>query len=258
MIQNSSLFKCTILACFLFNLLVITACGTLEFSLEEPTAIAELPVTPTTLNEAPGLTPAATAMHLENEGDGKINQAVAWYGTIHSVSSADPDYDFLKLWHLDIWPKFGRAVGIAGTDPAVEAEIARLRDKDISAFFWGTLTCDAGDYGDCQFLVTRLSANDSGPNYPPEQIEGWDGIVGRLPVQPGSQNDRLYFVLAGEVPVLYGISSSDPAIQEELERLPDSNVTVRIWGELSSNVQPVIGTVIDVTRLEYVEDISPP
>ena len=258
MIQNSSLFKCTILACFLLNMLVITACGTLEFSLEEPTAIAELPITPTTLNETPELTSASTANLLENEGDGKINQAVGWYGTIHSVSSADPNYDYLKLWHLDLWPKFGRAVGIAGTDPAVEAEIARIRDMDIKAAFWGTFNCGVGDYGDCQLRVSRISANDGGPNHPPEQIESWDGIVGRLPVQPGSQNNRLYFVLAGEVPVLYGISSSDPAIQEELERLPEAGSTVRIWGELSSNVQPVIGTLIDVTRLEYVEDISPP
>jgi hypothetical protein len=153
---------------------------------------------------------------------------------------------------LDIWPKFGRAVGIAGIDPAIEAEIERIRDKDIKATFWGRLTCGVGDYGACQLMVNRLSANDGGPVFTPERVESWQGTIGQLPVQPGSQNDILYFVLAGDVPVLYGIASADPAIQEELERLPEAGLTVRIWGALSSKARPVTGSFIDVERLEVV------
>jgi hypothetical protein len=101
--------------------------------------------------------------------------------------------------------------------------------------------------------VNRLSANDSGSNYAPDQVEGWEGTVGRLPAQPGSQNERLYFVLDGEIPVLYGIASTNPGIQGELERLKETGSTIRIWGEVRSKAQPVTGTLIDVERFEMMD-----
>ncbi len=160
--------------------------------------------------------------------------------------------DYLKPWHLNIWPKFGPAVGIIGGDLAIDSEIERLRDTDTKATFWGQLSCGASTYGPCQLLVTRLSADDGGPQYAPDQIDGWEGTVGRLPAQPGSQNDALYFVLAGQIPALYGIASADPGIQAVLEQLSGTESTVRIWGELNSKARPVTGTLIDVKRLELI------
>jgi hypothetical protein len=227
----------------LFVLTLITACGTLDISLEEPGAVLEPAAMPTL---------AETVTATVDQGARESVPAVAWYGTIHNVPGAKAGYDYLKPWHLDIWPKFGPAVGLNGADPAVDDEIERLRDKDVKATFWGNLTCGVADYGSCQLLVERLSADDGGPHYGPDKVEGWQGSIGRLPVQPGSQNSLLYFILEGEVSALYGIASADPSIQTELERLADGGRSIRIWGDLGHKAQPVTGTVIDVDQLKVV------
>ena len=235
-----------LVASFFLALLLTSACGTLDVSVEESVADqGALDVVPT-VSGAPTRTPGAS------------EPAVAWYGSVHSVPGSGMGDDYLKLWHMAIWPKFGRAVGLAGADPAIDAEIERLRDQDIKATFWGDLTCNVADYGGCQLLVRRISADDGGPQYEPDRVEGWTGRIGRLPVQPGSQNALLYFILDGPVPVLYGIGGDDPALQAELEHLAGEDLqseggdTVRIWGELRHKAQPVTGTVIEVERLEVL------
>jgi len=222
----------------------ISACGTLDIAVEDPSS----PVTPTT-----GVMSTSAA-----EGSGPTTPAVAWYGTVHSVPGGDGEYDYFKPWHLAIWPKFGPAVGLDGADPAVDAEIDRLRDKDIKATFWGDLTCDVGDYGGCRLLVARVSADDGGPAYEPDRVEGWTGRASRLPAQPGSPNELLYLVLDGQVTALYGIAGSNEAIQAELEQLatlegqPDGGATMQIWGVLDARVQLVTGSRITAERLEVI------
>jgi hypothetical protein len=238
-------------------LLCVTACGTLQVAVQE-TATPGTPlhaVTPTG-SAAPAL--VETPLPLESGRQGTPLEVIAWHGQIHSVPGADPHYDYLKLWHLNLWPKFGRAVGIVGANPAIDAEIDRIRDRDIRATFWGTLICGVGDYGACQLRVTRVSANDGGPVFDPDPVEGWEGTIGWLPAPPGSQESIHYFVLPGEVPVLYGITSTDPSLQGELERLQDTGTTVRIWGELRSRIQPVTGTLIDIDRVEVVQATPSP
>lgn len=226
-----------------------TACGTLDISVGEPGS-TELPRATSTAEPIATLTAGVAD---------ETVRAVAWYGTIHSIpGSVADEEDYLKPWHLAIWPKFGPAVGLTGADPAVTAEIGRLRDRDIKATFWGDLTCNVADYGACQLLVERISPNDGGPAYEPDQVDGWTGQIGRLPVQPSSQNELLYFVLDGPMTILYGIASDDPAIEAELDRLAgealaaEGGGSVRIWGELHHKAQPVTGTVITVERLEAV------
>jgi hypothetical protein len=229
-------------------LLFISACGTLDVSVEG--SVAE--------QGAPGANPIATGEpgRLLAETPGASEPAVAWYGSVHTVPGSGIGDDYFKPWHLAIWPKFGRAVGLTGIDPSVEDEIERLRDQDIKATLWGDLTCNVADYGGCRLLVTRISADDGGPQYEADKVEGWQGQIGRLPVQPGSQNELLYFVLEGPVIALYGIASDDPAIQTELERLagqtprPEGRGDMRIWGELDHKAQPMTGTLIEVERLE--------
>ena len=159
------------------------------------------------------------------------------------MPDSEPLIDFFKAWHLNIWPKYGPAVGIEGADEAINDEIIRLRNTDINVTIWGKLTCDHADYGPCQVLVTQISANDGGPIYPPEQVAAWGGTVGHLPAQPGSQEDRLYFSLAAEIPIVYGVTSTNPELQDQLERL----------AEIEARVQPLTGTLIDVEQFELVE-----
>ena len=230
-------------------LLLSGACGTLDIGIEEPGADGRPQATG---ERGLAVTVAAT------EAPGESFPVVAWYGSIHSVSGSTDGGDYLKPWHLAIWPKFGQAVGLTGANQAVDDEIERLRDRDVKATFWGEMTCGVADYGGCQLLVEWLSADDGGPPVEAERIEGWQGRVGHLPVQPGSANDQLYFVLDGRVLALYGVTSADPAIQDELERLagetdqPGGGAGIRIWGELTSKAQPVTGTAINVDRIEPV------
>ncbi len=246
--------------CFLLALSFISACGTLDVSVDESVADQDAPAEVVTRASEPNHTPMAPpgTRDLADTSPADTIPAVAWYGSIHSIPGGQEGDDYLKPWHLAIWPKFGPAVGLTGFDPAVTAEIERLRDRDTKATFWGNLTCNVADYGACQLLVERISADDGGPQYETDRVEGWTGQVGRLPVQPGSQNELLYFVLDGPLTVLYGIVSDDPAIQAELERLagealePEGGGNVRIWGELDHKAQPVTGTIIRVERLEAV------
>jgi hypothetical protein len=237
-------------ALVLLALLLIGSCGTLNIGLEEPGLAA-----PPAVTKSP---PLATVV-ATNEATGKTFPVTAWYGSVHTIPGSSTGDDYLKPWHLAIWPKFGPAVGLTGIDTAVNAEIDRLRDRDVKATFWGEMACGVGDYGGCRLLVDRLSADDGGPQYEADKVENWQGSVGRLPVQPGSQNELLYFVLEEPMIALYGIGSDDPAIQAELERLagetlvPEGGGDIRIWGELNSKAQPVTGTVIEVRRLETAQ-----
>jgi hypothetical protein len=237
--------------------LLATACGTFQISVEGTETVQSLLTVATDADTATPPGPAKTPTPSLAPYRGDQTEAVAWYGQVHSVDRADPGYDYLKPWHLSLFPKFGRAVGLTGIDPAMNAEIDRIRDRDVRAHFWGSLTCGVGDYGACQLMVDRLSANDGGPSFAPDPVEGWLGVVGRLPGQPGSQNETL-FVLAGEVPVLYSIHSDDPTIQSELEELQDRDGSIRIWGELHSRVHPVTGSQIMADRLEIVRATATP
>jgi len=247
------LLRVLVLAYLLFGTIFFAACGTLNVNVAEPTAM--LDTTRSSLNETerPETTMEASATIAQDNYQREPLEIVAWHGTVHTVPGSEPGHDYFKPWHLNIWPKYGPAVGITGADPSINAELDRLRDTDVKTTLWGWLTCGVGDYGACQLMVTRLTANDGGPLFAPDKVEGWEGTIGELPVQPGSQDKSLYFVLPGGVPALYGISSEDPAIQAELERLSGSNASIRIWGELSSKAQPVTGSILDVKRLERVD-----
>jgi hypothetical protein len=249
---DSCSFRSLPLGLLVVALSAITACGTIQVAVDQTaTPAASLPEVTPTQSARPII--AETATPPERGRQGALQEVVAWYGQIHSVSGADPHYDYLKLWHLGIWHKYGRAVGIVGDNPAIDAEIDRVRDRDTRVTVWGTLACGVGDYGACQLRVTRFSANDGGPTFNPERVEGWEGTIGWLPGPPGSQQGIHLFALSGKFPVLYGIASADPSIQEQLRDLQDTETVVRIWGELRSRVQPVTGTLIDVEQLEIIQ-----
>jgi hypothetical protein len=257
MVRGSSGVKSSLWVSLVGVLLTITACGTIQVAVDE-TATPRTPLNQVTPTRSAVPTLFETAPPLESGQQGTPIEVLAWYGQIYSVAGADPHNDYLKPWHLNLWPKFGRAVGIVGANPAIDAEIDRVRDRDVRVTVWGTLTCGVGDYGACQLRVTRFSADDGGPVFDPERVEGWEGTIGWLPGPPGSQASVHIFVLAGEVSVVYGMTSTDPAVLAELERLQDTETVVRIWGELRSRIQPTTGTAIDVERVQVLQATPSP
>jgi putative hemolysin len=176
---------------------------------------------------------------------------VGWFGNVVSTPDDAQFDDYLVLQ-----PEGAGEVGLEGIDETIAAEIVALRDKEEPgkyAHFWGTLTCDVPDYGGCQLLVTRVR---SGPTYTdPEPVEAWEGVVVSNP--PEAQFDD-YFILGGDFPVGYGISSLDPALAAQLESLRDTGITIRLWGQIRTGVPDAYGSQIEVTRLESVESSLPP
>jgi hypothetical protein len=97
-----------------------------------------------------------------------------------------------------------------------------------------------GRFAACQLRVTRFASNDYGPAFNHERVEGWEGTISWLPGPPGSQEGVHVVELLGEVPVLCGVTSADPPIQEQLRNLQSTGTVVRIRGELRSRVHPVL------------------
>ena len=170
---------------------------------------------------------------------------VGWYGRIKSTPDGAQYDDYLMLE-----PEGTGAIGLAGTDEAVEAEIASLRGSATYAHFWGVLTCDVPDYGACQLLVTRLRTDGPGPFFDPDPVESWGGTVVSTPEM--AQYDD-YFVLSGDFAVRYGIDSTNLAIAGQLDQVRDTASTIRVWGRLRCGVMDVNGSRIEVIFLEAVD-----
>ncbi len=171
--------------------------------------------------------------------------AIGWLGYVVSTPDGAQFDDYVVLL-----PEGAGKVGISGATDEIETEIEALRDKPEpgkQAHFWGTLTCDVPDYGNCQLLVTRLRYGPTDTE--PEPVEGWEGVLVSNP--PGAQFDD-YFILMGDLAVGYGIHSLAPEIQGQLEGLRDTGNPFRVWGQLRCGVPDAFGSQIEVTRIEVV------
>ncbi|MFN2270421.1 MAG: DUF333 domain-containing protein [Anaerolineae bacterium] len=170
---------------------------------------------------------------------------VGWYGYVASLPAGSEYDDYLSLE-----PEGAGELGIAGADEEIEAQIVALRDKEEPgkyAHFWGSLVCGVPDYSGCQVIVTKLRVDGPGEFFPPDPVEGWEGVVVGNP--PMSEYDD-HFVLSGEFFVIYGIDSSDPDIAAQLEELRDTMTPIRVWGEITCGVPDTNGCRIEVTRIE--------
>jgi putative hemolysin len=170
---------------------------------------------------------------------------VGWYGYVVSLPAGSEYDDYLYLE-----PGGAAELGVTGADEEIEAQIVALRDKEEPgkyAHFWGTLTCGVPDYNGCQVVVTKLRVDGPGEFFPPDPVEGWEGIVVGNP--PMSEYDD-HFVLSAEFFVIYGIDSSDPDIAAQLEDLRYTMTPIRVWGEVTCGVPDTNGCRIDVTRIE--------
>jgi putative hemolysin len=179
--------------------------------------------------------------------------AVAWYGYVASTPEGAQFDDYLVL----LPEEARRAVGIAGANEAIEAQIVALRDKEEPgkhAHFWGTLNCDVPDYGGCQLFVTRLRVDGPGPFFDPDPVDGWQGTIVSAPYPDGprSGGDDYLEVLVGGIPIAYGIGSTDAALAAQIEALHDTGMIVRVWGQVSAGVIDWNATHIQAEWLEIV------
>jgi hypothetical protein len=171
---------------------------------------------------------------------------VCWYGRVVGLPEGAQFDDYLALQ-----PEGAGEIGVEGAKAEIEAQIEALRDKAEPwnyAHFWGTLACDLLDYGGCQLLVTRLRPEGpEGPFFDPDPVEGWEGTIISNP--PDAQFDD-YFVLAGDLPVGFGIDSSDPEVAGQLETVRDTATTIHVWGEVTCPAIDSFGTHVVATRIE--------
>jgi hypothetical protein len=173
---------------------------------------------------------------------------VAWLGYVLSTPEGAQFDDYVV-----ILPEGVGQFGIEGAQDAINAEIIALRDHEEPgkyAHFWGVLNCDVPDYGGCQLLVDQIRVGTEITE--PEHIQNWFGRIYSL--EPGMQFDD-YFVLEGDYPVQYGISSfiaenGFPIYAEELESLRDTDQIINVSGELICGVPDSNGCQIQVSAIE--------
>jgi hypothetical protein len=221
-----------------------------------------IPQTPDTKGTEPLVSPSLTssvAEHetavAEDEGESLIEPSevgvpvVGWLGYVVAEPEGAQFDDFVIILPEGEVGEFG----IEGADESIEAGILTLRDHEEPgkyASFWGTLRCDVIDYGGCQLLATRIRSGIDITD--PEPIEGWEGKI--YSTEPGAQFDQ-YFVLDGDYPIWYGITSyiaenGWPIYKEELENRRDTGQTIRVSGQLICGVPDVNGCQIQVNHIE--------
>ncbi|HEY70780.1 MAG TPA: hypothetical protein G4O08_09370 [Anaerolineae bacterium] len=179
--------------------------------------------------------------------------AFAWYGKVTSLPAGGQFDDYVS-----IYPEGTAEIGIEGETPEVEAQIVALRDEpepSRNAHFWGNLICPAIDYGGCQLRVSRVRVDGPGPFFDPDLVEGWEGTIVTGRTEPGSGGDD-YFLLEGDYPIQYGITSygpsGNPGLEPQIVSLRDTGTRVRIWGNLSAGIPDWNGTQIVITQLEIL------
>jgi len=81
-----------------------------------------------------------------------------------------------------------------------------------------------------------------------EEIADWWGVI--KSTAPGAQYDD-YFERQDLGQIIYfGIDSTDPAVESQIEALRDSGRIVHLYGTLLSNVPDYNGSQILVNRIE--------
>lgn len=171
-----------------------------------------------------------------------------WLGYVVSTPEGS-EYDDYVIFV----PEGSGEAGISGVDEAVEARIVNLRDHDEPgkyANFWGTMNCDVPDYGGCQLRVTKLRTGTE--QVEPERVNGW---VGKIYSHPDDAQFDDYFVLEGDFPIQFGISSFVAengllVYADEIADLRDSGQVVTVYGILVCGVPDTNGCQIQVDHME--------
>ena len=166
-----------------------------------------------------------------------------WGGFIKSLPDDSQYDDYLMLGE-------DTGVGIEPAEGIVAGQIQVLKDSSTFVHVWGRLHCPAADYGGCYVEITQLREDKPGPLPDPAPISGWIGTI--ISFAEGAQHDDA-FILSGNIPVMFGIESTDEGLAAELAGLRDTGQVIKIWGEVSCGVPSPNGALIMVTGLEMVE-----
>ena len=194
------------------------------------TAVDVSPLSPVTTPEPPSAAPEAASVVERWEGILISNPAEAQFDDTFQLTDGS-----------------NTQVGIATTDPALEQQLASLRNTGTVISVWGTLLNDVPDVNGVQIQVTRIEIE--APEEITEPVEGWIGAMVSNPA--GAQFDD-YFQMLDQNGSRFGISSLDPLLEQELEALRDTGQLIQVWGVLRRDVPDAYGTQIEVTRIaEY-------
>jgi hypothetical protein len=170
--------------------------------------------------------------------------ATAWLGHVVALPEGGMYDDFMLLS-----PAGGGEFGVAGATPELESEIRFLRDAEGSdeyVYFWGQYSCGVADYGQCQLLVDHIQRAGYTENY----VQDW---VGTISTQLFNNEVHTVFQLVGDIPMWYGIRSTDSEMQTRIEALSDSGAIVQLSGTVMIGVPDVNGLRIDPYSIDVVE-----
>ncbi|MGD2162945.1 MAG: hypothetical protein PVG04_07610 [Anaerolineales bacterium] len=176
-------------------------------------------------------------------------RAIAWLGHVESLPEG-----YAQGSAFELRPEGAGVFELTAANEEVSASIAEVKDgegPDEFVHVWGTLTCGIDAYNGCRLVADRVRSGAMITESEP--VEGWEGVIYESTQPPGSGGDD-YFVLTGDYPIEYGIWAQDENVRQELERLRDSGIVIRIWGELVAGIPDWAGTQIRVER--YEQDAS--
>ncbi len=233
-------------------MIILSACGSFRVSVETPASQADMQA-----DEAQEQAISPTAVDSEltviDKAQSEIfTSAIAWYGDVISAPEGEGGGAILVL-AFDVGE-----IALVGADPAVDAQIYELRDKEApgsEAHFWGQVACEGKVLASCQLVVDYLRPAGPGTTFDPQPVEGWEGVIYNGPPGPRSGGDD-YFALSGAFHIQYGIWAFDENLRSELESLRDTGTVIKIWGQVLAGTLDWGGAQIQVDRFEPVENPS--
>ncbi len=178
---------------------------------------------------------------------GTSEEIAGWWGVIKSTEPGAQYDDYFELWTNGQIIYFG----IDSMDPAVKSQIESFRDSGKIVNLYGTLLSNVPDYNGSQIQVDRIEEQASGGYMPPgtsEEIADWRGVI--KSTESGAQYDDYFELWTNGQIIYFGIDSMDPALQEQIKALRDSNKIVHLYGTLFSNVPDYNGSQVQVDRIE--------
>ncbi len=159
-----------------------------------------------------------------------------WVGTIVKLAAGAEYDDYFER-------EDGERFGIDSTDEDTQKRIAALRTTGSRVRIWGHLLIDVPDVENKQIQLERYKLESRS-----QAVEGWVGTI--IALEAGAQHDDYFERDDGQH---YGIETPDPKLAKRLEMLREAGATVRVWGELLSDVLDVEGRQIRVVEIEEVE-----
>ncbi len=231
-------------------MIILSACGSFRVSVETPASQVDMQA-----DEAQEQAISPTAVDSELTVIDKAQSeifisAIAWYGDVISAPEGEGGGAILVL-AFDVGE-----IALVGADPAVDAQIYELRDKEApgsEAHFWGQAACEGKVLASCQLVVDYLRPAGPGTTFDPQPVQGWEGVIYNGPPGPRSGGDD-YFALSGAFHIQYGIWAFDENLRSELESLRDTGAVIKIWGQVLTGTLDWGGAQIQMDRFEPVEN----